>query len=265
MEKEMLKNYLQEGLTNREIAKLTGKGKSTVGYWVSKHNLNEYLKYKKPEYSDLDYFNKIDTKEKAYILGFILGDGCLNNDSLEVAIALGDIEILEFIQSELNCNIQISNVLNKKKKQYPSARVNIGNQTIIRDLKRLFGGCLKEDRHIPFISPKLETYLLQGFFDAEGCITWGRRKDRNRIWQKVSFTSQYKMLEGIQNILYKKGITTRLKPKSNDNCYVIEFSAKEDVLKFLNIIYPSDNFIILKRKYNNAQALRLELGEFGEG
>lgn len=265
MEKETLKNYLQKGLTNREIANLTGNSKSTVGYWVNKHNLNEYLKYKKPEYSDTDYFKKIDTKEKAYILGFILGDGCLDDDSLEVTIALGDIEILKFIQSELNCNIQTSKVLDKRKKQYPNARISIGNKPIIRDLKRLFGGCLKEDRNIPFISPKLEAYLLQGFFDAEGCITWGRRKDRNRIWQKIVFTSQYKMLETIQNILYKNGISTRLKPKSNDNCYVIEFSAKNDVLKFLDIIYSNDDFIILKRKFKNAQALRLELGEFGEG
>ena len=120
-------------------------------------------------------------------------------------------------------------------------------------------------RHIPFVSPKYERYLLQGFFDAEGCITWGRRKDRNRIWQKISFTSQYKMLEGIQNILYKKGIASKIKPKSDSSkCFVIEFANKNDVLAFLDIIYPNDEFIVLKRKYKNAQALRLELGEFGE-
>ena len=35
-------------------------------------------------------------------------------------------------------------------------------------------------------------------------------------------------------------------------------------IEFLNYIYPDDNFIILNRKYNKAEALRLELGEFGE-
>lgn len=265
MDKNTLKNYLEDGLTHREIDTLVGKGKSTIGYWINQHDLKDSQQYKKPIYRDVDYFNKIDTKEKAYILGFILGDGCIGEKDVDITIALSDIEILEFIKSELNCNINISKALNKKKKQYPNASIHIGNKTILRDLIRLSGGYNKEDRHIPFVSPKYERYLLQGFFDAEGCITWGRRKDRNRIWQKISFTSQYKMLEGIQNILYKKGIASKIKPKSDSSkCFVIEFANKNDVLAFLDIIYPNDEFIVLKRKYKNAQALRLELGEFGE-
>ena len=265
MDKQVLKGYLNQGLTHREISGLMKKGKSTIGYWVKQHELEDYQKYKKPKYKDVNYFKKIDTKEKAYILGFLLGDGCLTDDNICISIALDDKPILDFISSELGCNITISTNLNKSKKQYPNAKFNICNKQIIKHLKMLFGGNKKEDRHIPIISPKYERYLLQGFFDAEGCITWGKRKDRNRIWQKVSFTSQYKMLEGIQNILYKQQIPSKLKPKSdNSNCYIIEFASKASVLNFLDIIYPNNDFIILNRKYNNAQALRLELGEFGE-
>lgn len=265
MDNKMLKGYLEQGLSHRDIAKLTGKGKSTIGYWVKQYGLEDSQKYKKPEYKDVNYFSKINTKEKAYILGFLLGDGCLTDDYIIVNIALEDKEVLDFVSKEFGCNISTSTKLNKKKKQFPNASINIGNNQIVRDLKMLFGGNKKYDRHIPIISPKYEAYLLQGFFDAEGCITWGRRKDRNRVWQKVSFTSQYRMLEGIQNILYKNGIPTKLKPKSdNSDCYIIEFSSKDCVLKFLKVIYPNDDFIVLNRKYNNAQALRLELGEFGE-
>ena len=35
-------------------------------------------------------------------------------------------------------------------------------------------------------------------------------------------------------------------------------------IKFLDYIYPDDEFVILQRKYLKAQALRLELEEFGE-
>ena len=111
----------------------------------------------------------------------------------------------------------------------------------------------------------MERYLLLGFFDADGCITWGRRKDRNRIWQKVSFTSQLHLLEGVQKMLYSNiGISSTIRPKSDEECYIIEISNKEDVLKFINYIYPeNDKFIILQRKYLKANALRLELEEFG--
>lgn len=265
MDKETLKKYLEEGLSNKQIAKITNKGKSTVGYWVNKYGLNEYLKYNKPEYSDINYFSKIDTREKAYILGMLLGDSCLTDDSMTISLSLKDTEILEFIKSEINCNIRNSYILDKKRKIFPNTTISIGNKTIINDLKKLFGGNLKESRHIPIIPQKFERYLLQGFFDAEGCVTWGKRKDRDKVWQKISFTSQYRMLEGIQNILYKNGIPAKLKPKSdNSNCFVIEFSNKKSVLEFLDIIYPNDDFIVLKRKYEKAQALRLELGEFGE-
>ena len=60
------------------------------------------------------------------------------------------------------------------------------------------------------------------------------------------------------------GISSTIRPKSNEDCYIIEFSNKEDVLKFINYIYPKDDdFIILQRKYLKANVLRLELEEFG--
>lgn len=265
MDRLKLKAYLEEGMSTREIGRVTGKHHNTVAYWIDKLGLKENMKYKKPQYTNPDYFSKIDSKEKAYILGFVLGDSHLSDDVLELTISLCDLEVVEFIQSEINCNFQTSNKLDKKRRIYPSARIAIGNNKIVKDLNRLFGGQNKKDRTIPFISPKLNRYLLQGFFDAEGSISWGHRKDRNRVWQKISFTSQYKMLEAIQNILLNYGIATKLKPKSDgSNCFIIEFSSKSQVLEFLNIIYPNDDFIVLHRKYENARALRLELGEFGK-
>ena len=105
-----------------------------------------------------------------------------------------------------------------------------------------------------------------GFFDADGCITWGIRKDRNKIWQKISFTSQLHLLEGIQKMLYNNiGISSTIKPKSNEDCYIIQFSNKEDVLKFINYIiyltlyqqrlqllfYSYSNIIIYSKNFNN--------------
>lgn len=265
MEKELLINYLNQGLTTREIGEMIEKENTTVSYWIRKYGLSELLRYKKPQYKDINYFNKIDTKEKAYIVGFLLGDGCISTDNnLECSISLNDIEILEFIQDETGCNIKIDKTVNKTMRRFPNCSIKIGNPTIINDLKKHFGGRLKEERHIPIIKPSLEKYLLLGFFDAEGCVTWGNRKDRNRLWQKISFTSQLRMLEGIQNILLKNDIATKIKPKGTEKCFILEFSDVKRVLKFLDLIYNDESFIVLHRKYNKAHALRLELGEFGE-
>lgn len=202
----------------------------------------------------------IDSKELAYMIGFICADGGINNRNIvEFGVKLEDKEILDFLSKLLLTEVNIDNTFNRETRRFPRARFS----RKILDILRYVKSPLKNDRILPIISPELEKYLVLGFFDADGCITWGRRKDRNRIWQKVSFTSSYKMLCILQRILYKLHISTSIKPKKNENTFVLEFSSKEDVLKFGNWLYE-DSFIVLKRKFNNFYALRLELDKFGE-
>ena len=265
MTKENLSKLLSQGKSSRDIGKIY-----SVRYWdilklIDLYDIADENKYGKPKYKDVKFFDKIDTMEKAYILGFVLGDGHISKENkFEMNISMQDRVVIDYISDALGCNVIENNKTDIKKKKYPNVGIKIGNQQLMRGLNKQFGGRLKPERHIPIIPKHLEIYLLLGFFDAEGCITWGIRKDRDRVWQKVSFTSHFKMLEGIQNILIKNDISTKIKKKSDSNCYVLEFSSKKIVLRFLDLIYPNDNFIILKRKFEKAQALRLELGEFGE-
>ena len=66
-------------------------------------------------------------------------------------------------------------------------------------------------------------------------------------------------------LIKELNIATIVRPKTGENCFVLEFSNKNDVLKFLDYIYPNNDFIVLNRKYLKAKALRLELEENGEG
>lgn len=260
MSKDELLKLLLEGKSTRAIAKELGIGKSTVSYWIKKYDLEDYVKYKKHENNYK--FNKIDTKEKAYALGFILADsGITPKNIVEISVEKNDKEIVEFISNIIESNINIDNTFNKEKRRFPRVRTS----RKINDILKFTSGRLKKERHYPRVRKDLERYLLLGFFDADGCVTWGIRKDRKRMWQKVSFTSQLHLLEGVQKILYNEiGISSTIRPKSNENCYIIEFSNKEDVLKFINYIYPKDDdFIILQRKYLKANVLRLELEDIG--
>lgn len=260
MSRDELLKLLLEGKSTRTIAKELGIGKSTVGYWINKYSLNEYTKYKKHK-SNYN-FNKIDTKEKAYALGFILADSNITPKNIvEISVEKNDKEIIDFISNIIESDVNIDNTFNKEKRRFPRARTS----RKVNDILKFTSGRLKKERHYPRVRRDLERYLLLGFFDADGCITWGKRKDRNKIWQKVSFTSQLHLLEGIQKMLYNNiGISSTIRPKSNEDCYIIEFSNKEDVLKFINYIYPkNDDFIILQRKYLKANVLRLELEEIG--
>ena len=256
--KDKLTKYIEQGLTQREIAEKIGCQKSNIGHFVQKFGITDLQeKKKRPNYR----FCKIDSIPKAYTLGFICCDGSISNSIVEVTVEKADKEVLDYIASVIDCNVYVDNTFDKKTKRFPRARCS----KKIPDIKTFFGGEKKTDRHLPIANKELTRYLLLGAFDADGFLTWGRRKDKNRIWQKISFTTSLGIATCIQKILIKElDISTIIRPKSDSNCYVIEFANKKDILKFLDYIY-CDDFVVLKRKYLKAKALRLELEENDEG
>ena len=264
MKKQELLNILKKnrGITIKELCKKYNLSYKATKKMIRVYNYTNYItKTDSITKSPGINLNKIDTKELAYIIGFIAGDGHIDlKNQVSISIKLSDKVVANFFKKVLGGEISISNITNKKKKQYP----NVSISKVIKDIKKFYGGRLKENRTLPHINENLERYLLLGFFDAEGCITWGRRKDRNRIWQKISFTSKYDLLISTQKILNKIGITTAVRPKKKEDCFVLEFSNKKDVLNYCNWLYSNSELIILKRKFNKYNALRLELGEFGE-
>lgn len=263
MDKQFLIECLNQGLSTRDIEALPNVSvkRSTISYYIKKYGLTDLMKYKKIKYKDENYFKMIDTKEKAYIVGYTLADGYISKNSLEYGCALEDKEILEFIGNQLGANVIEDTYLNKESRRFPRARILIGNKQLVKDINK-FG--YKDSKTFPRISKDLEHYMLLGFFDGDGCITYGHRKDRDRIWQKVSFTGSYKLLIAIQKLLIKLDITSSVRPKSDENCFILELSSKKDVYKIMEYMYGSRDLIVLHRKYKKYNALRLEWEEFGE-
>lgn len=254
-----IKILAESGYTTRQIGDIFNKSNNTISYHLKKHNYSHLLNYGVIEYNH-NFFNSIDTKEKAYIFGFLSGDGDYNKcGAMTISIKLEDRCILDFICSKINTKIRISKRLNRKTKTFPKVRCTIGSKEIISNLKKYGIFDFKENRVFKRVNENLDRYFLQGFFDAEGCITWGRRDKINRLWQKVNFTSSYNLLNGIKSMLDDYNILTDIHKKGQENCYDITFCDLDRVIKFFKIIYPDDSFIILDRKYQNWIKLKNEL------
>lgn len=264
MKKEELLDILKQnkGITIKNLCNKYDLSYKAVSKMIRVYNYTQYITKtdwitKSPSIS----LNKIDSPEKAYCVGFIGGDGCINHkNQVSISLSIKDKCILDFIQKTIGGEVSTDLRYIKKQRKFPNASLS----KVIVDIKKFYGGRLKEDRSLPHVSKSLEKYLLLGFFDAEGCITWGYRKDRNRLWQKISFTSKYDLLISIQKILTKVNISTSIRPKQNEKCYVLEFSSRKDVINFCDWLYSDLQFIVLKRKFDNYNALRLKLGEIGE-
>lgn len=118
----------------------------------------------------------------------------------------------------------------------------------------------KEERSCVNIQKKYMGYWLLGLFDADGCVSYSFRKDRDRICAKVSYTHpSVKLLSYVQKFLTDElDISSRISPKGTEKCYTLEFSKIDSVLKFCDYIY-STKFVVIPRKYDKYQNLKNEI------
>ena len=195
-------------------------------------------------YTVLDsYFESIDTPDKAYILGFILGDGSVSDTTLKIELHQKDTEILEYIKREL----QYSGPIHKHKHGTISLRVN--SQTMLRDLAKL--GVIRRktyNMHVPDLGESLIRHLLRGIFDADGCI-YVRKSNRQPV---VTIVGHRDTCGWVQSLL-----STSVGRSGNvyfrkANTYSWEMGGRKQVKLFADFIYDNGGFK-LNRKYEKFQ------------
>lgn len=162
---------LKKHNSGNRIAKETGYSVTSVNRYIRKYNLqdkrNVHLNNRKDNLN-FDYFKKIDTEEKAYILGFIVADGCIYHHKtsydLTFTLAEKDKDILMKIKKELNSGSPI--VLNKNN----AISLTISSKNIYQDLKKLGVQERKTGKeHFPKnIREDLIKHFIRGFFDGDG-------------------------------------------------------------------------------------------------
>ena len=159
-------------------------------------------------YFDHNYFEKIDTKEKAYWLGFIYADGCISisrNNMFEIKLAIKDIEVLESFKNDIRSEHQIgvytSNNGYNKGLQY--CRFGIDSKELCKQLINLGVNTHKtESCNFPNENILPEQFIwdfIRGYFDGDGSVYISNNKHNDIIYQcpSVSFTGTKDILEVI--------------------------------------------------------------------
>jgi hypothetical protein len=194
---------------------------------------------------DFDYFEKIDSEEKAYILGFIYADGCMSKvqNYIRIIIHSKDIDVLEKINKSLGSNYPI-----KKVKGKDHVDLTLCSKKTREDLGKL--GCLPNKTYhldFPDINPSLKRHFIRGFFDGDGCFTFSL--ERNRFSVKIVCTFEMsdaltKIVKDELEIDAKSYVISNLKRAKLKS---FEIQGMYKCHKFLDFIYNNAN-IFLKRK-----------------
>lgn len=196
---------------------------------------------------DNTIFEKIDSEEKAYWLGFLEADGCLHSGEGNYRIELGlkeeDYHHLEKYRDFIGKNNKISH-----RDGTNSYRFNFRDKKIHADLIKL--GCTPQ-KSLTLQFPTKEQVpdewllpFLRGYFDGDGSF-WYKNKFGLNILSSKDFLN---------------GLKQRYIPFSKLNIYPIHYDRPEKgqriqtgnkqlVNQFLNDIYTNAN-IYLDRKYH---------------
>lgn len=194
------------------------------------------------------YFNNIDSKEKAYWLGFLYADGCVHSNSNEISITLKDRDHLEKFRKAIKSNNKIGESIDKRFSSMPKIyHFSIKDKQLKSDLIKW--GCVPNKSlsltKIPNIPRDFVSHFIRGYFDGDGSLHWLNGTKNFRI----SFVGTAPFLKDIQKEL---GLSLSLGQQEGNKSKYFQVAGRKQVPMILDYIYKdSDENIRLTRKYKN--------------
>lgn len=187
---------------------------------------------------DDQFFNTIDSKEKAYLMGWIASDGHIGKRGFKISIHQKDIKILEYFQRIMCPQIPIRFFQNQSSKM---CSFEINSQNISNALCEHLKIKPGKKSHLVALPQLNEDYIwhfVRGYFDGDGSLN-----DKN--------ISKYKYIKG--NIRSNSiEMLKSIKKIHNDGGSITNNSlhySNKKMLRFLDKIYKDSGELKLERKY----------------
>ena len=264
---QQLIGYYQQGLSQIN----TGKKMNCSGHYVRKilKQYNIHIRTdseQAPKYSyNENYFETIDSEDKAYWLGFIYADGYVScgtkyqSNKLGIAIKLSDIEHL----NKFKQHIQASHPINEYTSNTSYGKIKycrivlVGNKFVNNLINK--GVSEHKSTIITFpteeqVPKKFIYHFIRGYFDGNGSISIKKGKDKYVDSYRFSISSTKEFLISVQEI-FNKNQKLQKRHDNEVNNYSIEIGGNQQVYKMLYKLYDNAN-IYLDRKYDRYLKLK---------
>lgn len=264
-------NYLNK--TMNELQRLLpGKTKGDILAYCHKIGLTRTKKT-----CTRDFFNVIDTEEKAYWLGFIFADGYISYSEKNmkkgqlattyctgIKLKWSDREHLKKFNKSIRGNYKVfketSHPDGFRKKITEAAKILVYSQQMYNDLNKYFDRDKTYTAKFPSIPENLMRHFIRGYFDGDGCFSF---TDRTFDIEFLGASKDFH--EGLANVLSKNNFKFTINSKINKyntEMYYIYINRNEDKCNFLKWIYEDCN-IYLERKYKKYLDVKLQFTQNG--
>jgi len=207
---------------------------------------------KKKGYNE-NYFEIIDTEDKAYFLGFICADGCVLNDAktyryqLNLKIHKKDEHILQELLKYTNGEMEIW-----RHEKRNMSQIAFSGKKMIEDLE-IHGVIPKKTFMVeyPQIKEDLERHFLRGYFDGDGCIRINTdKRDNSKRGDLRIVGGSMGMLNKINermNILFGTNLNKLYGPKNKDYKF-IGWAGMTDIEKIYHGFYDDSSLYLTRKK-----------------
>ena len=237
------KDLYNQGFNTNEIAKKLNTNSGSVLKWLKSLNVEIRHRGPKSKIKNEDFFDIINTEEKAYFLGWIMADGCISIEngqySLKLHISYNDKELIDNF-------LKVIESTNKTKYKPENGNgsyyVSLTSVHMVKSLIKL-GVKPQKSGHeiIPDIPENLISHFIRGYFDGDGITDVKQHRS--------GFISSYEVIDQIDSKLNinKKNLIQKHSKSVIDVYYILY--GKNDSKKLFDYMYKNAT-IYLKRKYD---------------
>ncbi len=210
---------------------------------------------------DRRYFQKIDTEEKAYFLGLLFADGCVQdykagNPRISIRLKESDKPIIDRFKECIGSNNSVYYC--KEKKGSGLFGFSIRSKEMADDLS-IYGiipNKTYKTKSLPIIDDCFIAPFIRGLVDGDGSIYysnshWSLSFSNYNIEMCKSFQNSVNMLIGKEN-----NIKPQLSKNKKGQVYIITYQ-KYDTKKICELLYKNSN-VHIARKYKNAMLVLSE-------
>lgn len=247
LEEEIFRLYFEEKKTIKQIHKILNVGKSSIDKMLKKRGGGRAKTemYLNKLNLDVDFFEKLDTAEKAYWFGFIAADGNIYINRLQIGLAKKDLGHLEkFVQ-----RINYKGKIHKDGRHY---KLIITRKKMVDDLKKLGltynKTLILNERIFDCVPDEFIPAFMHGYFDGDGCFT-----KLKSGYKQFSLLGNKEFLSKFKRLLKEFDIEcSDIKhDKRTKQTYFFYGSMSRTVDKWIDLFYSGDNKSsdFLERKY----------------
>jgi len=242
----------RQGYGPKQISRILGVARGTVSSWL--------YSGKSPT-NKLRFFNPVPSKELSYVVGAVLGDGCLfYNKGYQIQLVAKDREFVVYFGRCLT-------KLLKRKRMYPLFKRD-GNKGWSKmygmwaTSKLLWLWLQNWELHKTVVKSHPDSFL-RGLYDSEGSIC---KRGGKECLEVVLVNTRRELLEFAEGLLKKLGIDSYIyiindRRKNRRTCYRLSITGKDNLLLF----YDKVGFTIRRKQQRLENLVRTirELRAYG--